>query len=68
MKNSHEHRINSIDSIENISFKDVSFSYDQSKEIIHDFNHVFYKNKNYVLVGNSGSGKSIDHQVTFKQL
>ena len=57
-ENSHEHRINSIDSIENISFKDVSFSYDQSKEIIHDFNHVFYKNKKYVLVGNSGSGKS----------
>ena len=53
-----EKRTNLIDSIDDISFNNVSFSYDCSKEIIHDFNYAFYKNKKYVLIGNSGSGKS----------
>ena len=53
-----EKRTNLIDSIDDISFNNVSFSYDCSKEIIHDFNYTFYKNKKYVLIGNSGSGKS----------
>lgn len=53
-----EKRTNLIDSIDDISFNNVSFSYDCSKEIIHDFNYTFYKKKKYVLIGNSGSGKS----------
>ena len=53
-----ENRMNYIDSIDDISFNDVSFSYGNSKEIIHNFNYTFYKNKKYVLIGNSGSGKS----------
>ncbi|MDO5813489.1 MAG: ABC transporter ATP-binding protein [Bacillota bacterium] len=53
-----ENRMNSIDSIDDISFNHVSFSYDSSKEIIHDFNYTFLKNRKYVLIGNSGSGKS----------
>ena len=53
-----EKRTNSIDSIDDISFNHVSFSYDGSKEILHDFKYTFYKNETYVLIGNSGSGKS----------
>ncbi len=53
-----EHRVNSIDSIKDISFKNVSFNYDGHKEIIHNFSYDFHKNKKYALIGNSGSGKS----------
>ena len=42
-----EKRTNSIDSIDDISFNHVSFSYDGSKEIIHDFNYTFYKNNSF---------------------
>ncbi len=53
-----EHRVNSIDSIKDISFKNVSFNYDGNKEIIHNFSYDFHKNKKYALIGSSGSGKS----------
>ena len=53
-----EHRVNSIDSIKDISFKNVSFNYDGHKEIIHNFSYDFHKNKKYALIGSSGSGKS----------
>lgn len=53
-----DHRVNSIDSIKDISFKNVSFSYDGHKEIIHNFSYDFHKNKKYALIGSSGSGKS----------
>lgn len=53
-----EHRVNSIDSIKDISFKNVSFNYDSHKEIIHNFSYDFHKNKKYALIGSSGSGKS----------
>ena len=47
-----------IKSIEKITFNHLYFSYDENKEIIHDFSYTFLKNKKYAIVGNSGSGKS----------
>lgn len=44
---------------EKISFKDVSFSYDDSdKEVLHDINCEFLPGRSYAIVGGSGSGKS----------
>ena len=44
---------------EKISFKDVSFSYDDSdKEVLHDINCEFLQGRSYAIVGGSGSGKS----------
>ena len=43
---------------DNISFSDVSFSYNEQKEILHGINLVIPKGKTIALVGQSGSGKS----------
>ena len=44
---------------EKISFKDVSFSYeDGEKEVLHDINCEFLPGRSYAIVGGSGSGKS----------
>ena len=41
-----------------IEFKEVSFSYDDSKEILHHINFKMLKGKTYALVGPTGGGKT----------
>ena len=41
-----------------ISLKNVSFSYEEGKEILHDVSVDFEAGKSYAIVGSSGSGKS----------
>ena len=41
-----------------IEFKDVSFSYDESKEILHHINFTMLPGKTYALVGPTGGGKT----------
>ena len=41
-----------------ISVKDVSFSYEDGKEVLHDVSFDFEAGKSYAIVGASGSGKS----------
>ena len=41
-----------------ISFKDVSFAYEEGKEVLHDISVEFEAGKSYAIVGSSGSGKS----------
>ena len=41
-----------------ISVKDVSFSYEEGKEVLHDVSFDFEAGKSYAIVGASGSGKS----------
>jgi ATP-binding cassette, subfamily B, bacterial MsbA len=43
---------------EKIEFKNVGFSYDQSRSILHNINLIIEKGKTYALVGQSGGGKS----------
>ncbi len=43
---------------DSISFNDVSFCYEEGKEILHDINLTIPKGKTIALVGQSGSGKS----------
>ena len=41
-----------------ISMKDVSFAYEEGKEVLHDISFDFEAGKSYAIVGASGSGKS----------
>lgn len=41
-----------------IKFKNVSYSYEDGKSILKDFNFHFEKDKSYAIVGTSGCGKS----------
>lgn len=41
-----------------ISLKNVSFAYEEGKEILHDINAEFAAGRSYAIVGGSGSGKS----------
>ena len=41
-----------------ISVKDVSFAYEEGKEVLHDISFDFEAGKSYAIVGASGSGKS----------
>jgi ABC-type multidrug transport system fused ATPase/permease subunit len=41
-----------------ITVKDVSFSYEDGKEVLHDISFDFEAGKSYAIVGASGSGKS----------
>ena len=41
-----------------ITFKDVSFSFDEERKVLSDLNFELEKNKSYAVVGLSGSGKS----------
>ncbi len=43
---------------QSIVFKDVSFSYEEDKEVLNDISVEFKKGKSYAIVGGSGSGKS----------
>ena len=43
---------------DSIEFKDVCFSYEEGKEVLHDINLAIPKGKTIALVGQSGSGKS----------
>lgn len=48
-----------LQALENgISVKDVSFSYEEGKEVLHDISFDFEAGKSYAIVGASGSGKS----------
>ncbi len=42
----------------NIEFRNVCFSYEEGKEVLHDINLTIPKGKTIALVGQSGSGKS----------
>ena len=42
----------------NIQFKNVSFSYEEGKEVVHNINFEAFKGSVTALVGSSGSGKS----------
>lgn len=41
-----------------ISLKNVSYSYDGDKDVLHDINTEFLPGRSYAIVGGSGSGKS----------
>lgn len=41
-----------------ISLHDLSFSYEEGKEVLHNISFTFDKGKSYAIVGGSGSGKS----------
>lgn len=41
-----------------LQLKNVSFGYDEKKEVLHDVSAVFSAGKAYAIVGGSGSGKS----------
>lgn len=43
---------------ENIEFKNVSFSYDESKEVLHNVSLKAKRGQTIAIVGNSGGGKS----------
>ncbi|MBQ8499597.1 MAG: ABC transporter ATP-binding protein [Bacteroidales bacterium] len=43
---------------ESIEFRNVCFSYEEGKEVLHDINLTIPKGKTIALVGQSGSGKS----------
>lgn len=43
---------------EQIQMKQVSFSYDDGKDVLNNIDFVFKKNKKYAIVGKSGCGKS----------
>ena len=43
---------------ESIRLEDVSFSYEENKEILHNISLEFKAGKSYAIVGGSGSGKS----------
>lgn len=47
-----------LNHVNKIEFKNVSFSYDNSKNILKDFNYSFEKNNIYCIVGRNGVGKS----------
>ncbi len=46
------------DASNDIELKDVSFAYEEDKEVLHHINLGFENGKSYALVGGSGSGKS----------
>ena len=48
-----------LQALENgISIKDVSFAYEEGKEVLHNISFDFEAGKSYAIVGASGSGKS----------
>lgn len=49
---------NTIQSDALLEFKNVHFSYDDSKEILHNINLKFEKGKTYALIGPTGGGKT----------
>ncbi|MCG8574917.1 MAG: ABC transporter ATP-binding protein/permease [Flavobacteriales bacterium] len=58
-ENSEAERVNSIDHLEgNISFKNVSFAYQEDKEVVHNISFDAPSGSVTALVGTSGSGKS----------
>lgn len=48
----------SIINVDNITFNNVSFAYNQEKPIINNFNYTFNKGNIYKIVGKNGEGKS----------
>ena len=58
-ENSEAERVNSIDHLEgNVSFKNVSFAYQEDKEVVHNISFDAPSGSVTALVGTSGSGKS----------
>ena len=50
--------VDEINSIESISFKDMSFSYDQNKKLIENFSLDIKKGQKVAIVGPTGAGKT----------
>ena len=48
---------------EGISLENVSFSYEQGKEVLHQISTTFEAGKSYAIVGGNGSGKSTLHHL-----
>ena len=48
----------SIDDIETIEFKDMSFSYNENQQLIEDFNLLIKKGQKVAIVGPTGAGKT----------
>ena len=58
-KNVREVKTSNIDEIKDgITINNLSFGYEEDKEILHDINYNFELGKKYAIVGTSGSGKS----------
>jgi len=54
-----EKRVNQLGEIEgNLAFQDVSFAYEENKEVLHNISFTAPKGSVTALVGSSGSGKS----------
>ncbi len=53
-----ENKIQSNIKESNIIFKNVNFGYDKDKIILKNFSYKFEHNKKYIIVGETGSGKS----------
>lgn len=53
-----EFKENELEKIEKIEFENVSFAYNESKNVITHFSNIFEKNKKYLIKGQNGSGKS----------
>ncbi len=47
-----------VGTLGNITVKNVSFAYNEGKNILHNINFTFEHGKKYAIVGGSGSGKS----------
>lgn len=47
-----------VNRLHNIVFKNVSFSYDNECEVLHDINFELNRGNTYAFVGNSGAGKT----------
>lgn len=57
-ENSDEQNGVEIHRADNIVLNDVSFSYDDTNEVLHHISCTFEKGKKYAIIGDSGSGKS----------
>ncbi len=58
----------SISKIESIEFENVMFYYDESKIILDNFSHTFFSRNKYLLIGESGIGKSTLFKLITKEL
>lgn len=53
-----ENLVTEMETVMPLEVKNLSFAYEEGKEILHGLNFWFEENKKYAIVGNSGSGKS----------
>lgn len=56
--NSESNGKNTLDKIEEITLRDVTFSYDKDRDLLKNFNYNFKKGNIYCVKGKNGTGKS----------